>query len=167
MALTNTLAPAMSFSLIDNNRNPSSVGLYLPVATPMADSVTFATATRAPLLALTNAQLRGASYAYTLAEDAPVTPIPPESEVERKLVLVFEVAGGRGVVTQEIPSPVFSIETANTDEVDINNALVAAYAAQIVNGPIGANNGAVNQYGLQITALRRAYISHRKRSSKR
>lgn len=166
MALVNTLSPSLSFSLVDNNRNPATVGLYLPIGTPLADAATFATATRAPLLALTNAQLRGANLGYTFAEDAPVV-APPESEVERKLVLVFEVAGGRGVVTQEIPSPVFSIETANTDEVDIANALVAAYAAQIVNGPIGANNGAVNQYGLQITALRRAYISHRYRSTRR
>jgi hypothetical protein len=166
MALTNTLAPTLSFSLQDNNRNPASIGLHLPVGTTLADSLTFATATRAPLLALTNARLHGANLGYTFAEDAPVVAVP-ESEVERKLVLVFEVAGGRGVVTQEIPSPVFSIETANTDEIDITNALVAAYAAQIVNGPIGANNGAVNQYGLQITALRRAYVSHRYRSPRR
>jgi len=165
MALTNTLAPGLSFSLVDNNRQPSSIGLYLPVGTPLADGATFATATRGPLLALTNARLKGANLGYTFAEDAPVV-APPESEVERKLVLVFEVEGGRGVVVQEVPSPVFSIETANTNEVDIANALVAAYAAQIVSGPIGINNGAVNQYGLQITALRRAYVSHRHRKSR-
>jgi hypothetical protein len=115
------------------------------------------------LLALSNAQLRGATLTYGFSEDAPVTPIPPESEIERKLVLIFDVAGGRGAVVQEIPSPVFTIETANTNEVDITNALVAAYAAQVVNGPIGVGNGAVNQYGMQITALRRAYIAHRRR----
>lgn len=162
MALTNTLAPGLSFSLRDNNRKPSSVGLYLPVGTGSADGATFATATRGPLLALTNARLLGANLGYTFAEDAPAV-APPESEVERKLVMVFEVDGGRGVVTQEIPSPVFSIESPNTNEVDITNALIAAYAAQIVSGPIGANNGAVNQYGLQITALRRAFIAHRYR----
>lgn len=162
MALVNTLAPGMSFSLLDNNRQPSTVGLYLPVGATVAEASTFASATRGPLLALTNAQLRGANLGYTFTEDAPVV-APPESEVERKLILIFEIEGGRGFVKQEIPSPVFSIETTNTDEVDIENALVAAYADQIVNGAIGLNNGAVNQYGTQITALRRAYISHRYR----
>lgn len=162
MALVNTLAPSLSFSLVDNNRQPATVGLYLPVGSVLADVTTFATAARDDLLALTNAQLRGATVGYTLNEDAPVA-APPESEVERKLVLIFEVDGGRGIVRQEIPSPVFSIETPNTDEVDITNPLIAAYATQIVSGPIGVNNGAVNQYGTQITALRRAFISHRYR----
>jgi hypothetical protein len=140
--------------------------MHLPVATPMAEAVAFATASRGPLLALTSARLNGANISYILAEDAGVI-APPESDVARKLVLVFDVLGGRGVVVQEIPSPVFTIETRNTSEIDIANALVAAYATQIVSGPLGANNGAVNQYGMQITGLRRAFITDRTRSTRR
>lgn len=159
MALTNTLAPQLTFSTQDNNRRPGLTGLYLPVGTTVADATTFATAARGPFLALTQNKLLGVPITYTLREDAPVA-APKSSESERKLVLVFDIDGGRGQVIQYIPSPVFDIETDNTDEVNVADPLVAAYATVIVSGAIGPNNGAVNQYGTQITGLRRAYIAH-------
>lgn len=163
MALVRATQPLpFSWSFVDNNGKPSSAGLYLPSGTVTGGIDTFAAGTRTEIIALTNAQLVGATASYVYVEDAPIV-APAESEVERKLVMSFNTSVRGVYVTLELPSPVFSIETRNTDEVDILNPLVAALGTAIVNGALGPGNGPVTRSGGQITSLRRAYISHRYR----
>lgn len=168
MALINTGSPpTLTLGTVDNNRRPASTGMYLPSGVTLAGAATFAGLVRDPFLALTQNRLLGASLAFPFREDAPIAVIPNSAESERKLVIVFDVDNGRGVVVQEIPSPVFDIETSGTDEVDPSNPLVAAYTDVILNGALGPLNGAVNQYDLQITGVRRAFIRHDRSSGRR
>jgi hypothetical protein len=168
MALINTDTPVqVTLSTVDNNRRNSSTSYYLPTGITQAGVQTSLDLIRGPFLALTQNRLLGASAAYAFREDAPIGVIPASAESERKLVLIFDVDNGRGVVVQEIPSPVFTIETDNTDEVDPADPLVAAYADVIVDGAFGPLNGATNQYSLQITGLRRAFVRHNSSRSRR
>lgn len=163
MALTRGSDPtALSFSFSDNNGLRASAGLYLPAAATVGDIDTFVTATRAPLLALTNARLLGANASFIYVEDV-LGAVPPESEVERKLVLVFRTTNRRQRVKIEVPSPIFALERPGTNQVALDDPLVVAFAAQIIAGAIGPNNGAVTVSGGDITQLESAYIRHRGR----
>lgn len=163
MALDRGSVPIpFSWTVRDNNRKLATSGVLLPPALAGLGVDNWAAGTRAAFLALTNAQLVGASSTLNWTEDAPVA-APPESEVERKLVMVFQSNVRGDFARIEIPSPVFSIETANTDNVDVTNPLVAAFAEAIIDGGVGFENGAVTIRGNQITQIVRAYISHRYR----
>lgn len=162
MALSRGPASALTFTLQDNNAQKSGFSLWLPAAAGDLAATTYAGIVRGPLLNLTDASLLRASMSIPFLEDAPAV-APATSEVERKLVLIFNVFGGVGYVKMEIPSPVFGIESPNTNEVDPGNALVAAFVDAVVDGAIGTENGATNQYGSQITGLNRAYVRHRDR----
>lgn len=152
-----------NFSFIDNNDNVAGTGLWLPAALSFTDVESRYSALATVLTPLSNAKLVSASYAR-IARNVPAAADPvPESEVERKLELVFGTANPRVTFTQEIPSPVFSLETRGTDVVDPANALLAAYVDEVLNGAIGPNNGAVTYFGTQLTTLLSARIVHRPR----
>lgn len=167
MALERDASPVpFSWLFRDNNYKDASVGLYLPAGIVTGGIDTWAAGTRAELLALTNARLIGANASYVYNETVE-TVAPPEAEVERKLVLVFGTAL-RGVnVSMEIPSPVFGLESPNTDEVSIDNPLVSAFAAAVINGALGPGNGPVSRTGIPIESIERAYFSHRYRKPRR
>lgn len=154
---------SLSFTFIDNNSSRATTSLYLPVGTTI-DGINDAVALfRDPLVALTNARLVGASATITYTEDAPV-PATPESEVERKLVLIFNTTSRRQKVRVEVPSPVFDIETLGTNAVNVAEPRVLALVQAITQGAIGPNNGARSIANLDITSLSRAYIAHRSRT---
>lgn len=152
--------PNLTLSTVDNNRRPGLTSMFLPSGTDETNALGFLNLIRDEYLALTQNRLLRANVTYGFRENAPLAVIPKSSESERKLVLIFDVDNGRGIVTQEIPSVVFEVEADNTDEVDPAQPLVAAYANLIIQGAVGAENGVVNQYGLQITGLRRAFVQH-------
>lgn len=163
MALTRGTDPtALSFAFTDNNGLRASAGFYLPATADVAAIDTFVTATRAPLLALTNARLEGANASFIYVEDAAGS-LPPESEVERKLVLVFRTTNRRQRVKIEVPSPIFALERPGTNQVALDDPLIVAFAQQIIAGAIGPANGAVTVSGGDIIDLESAYIRHRGR----
>lgn len=164
MALAlNSIVPAV-FGFIDNNRKQSTTGLYLPSGQTLAYYDGYVQALAAALDALSNAGVQVASYNRGYF-DALIDPtvLPPESEVERKLVLLFGTDNRYVSVKMEVPSPVFTLEADNTDEVNPADPAVAALADLVINGGVGFENGAVAAAGSQITTLQRAYISHRYR----
>ena len=163
MALTLGNDPfAASFTFQDNNGNVSQTGLYLPNSLSIAEVQSGVTLLRGPLLALTNATLLGANTTVAFLEDAPVA-APPESEVERKLVMVFRTTNRRQRARIEVPSPIFGLEQPGTDQVALDNPLVAAFATAVISGAFGAENGARTISGGDIVSLERAYIAHRTR----
>lgn len=163
MALVGTTDPvSVSFSFADNNGNKSQTGLYLPAGITRDALETGVNALRDVLLPVTNATLLGASAGLVFTEDAPVV-APPESEVERKLVLIFRTSNTRQRVRVEVPSPVFGLEQPGTDAVSLTNPLVAALGTYIINGAFGPFNGAQSISGGDIISLERAYIAHRSR----
>lgn len=163
MALTLGNDPfAVSFSFEDNNGNRSQAGLYLPNTLSLAEVQGAVTLLRGPLLALTNATLVGANSTIAFLEDAPVA-APPESEVERKLVLVFRTTNRRQRARIEVPSPIFGLEQPGTDQVALDNPLVVAFATAVISGAFGAENGARTISGGDLVSLESAYIAHRNR----
>lgn len=164
MALSSVNQPlGVSISSVDNNRQAASTSLWLPPDSLLADADTWISQAGPLYQALTLNRMTRASLLRRYVESAPLAVITPAAESERKLVLVFDVGAGQGTVVQEVPSPVFDIETDGTDEVDPADPLVAAWVNHVVNGAIGPANGAVNQYNIGITGLVRAYVAHRGR----
>lgn len=161
--VANTVVPA-TWGFVDNNNKVSTTSLYLPPSLTLAATDGYVTDLGTAMDALSNAGLNIASWSRGFFDDlVTAQTAPPESEVERKLVLVFGTANRYVDVTIEIPSPVFTIETTGTDEVPVTNPLVAALADLIINGPVGVENGAIAASGLPIISIRRAYIRHRSR----
>lgn len=163
MALEQGTDPiAVSLALRDNNANIAQMGFYTPNALTIAQIIARANAVRDAVVPLSNASLYGGSITIPLVETAP-TAATPESEVERKLILVSRTASARQKPRFEIPSPVFSIEQVNTDEVSLANTLVAALTGVLDAGLLGPGNGAVAVSGLDIIGFARAYVAHRYR----
>lgn len=167
MALVSASDPiSVSFSFADNNGNTSQTGLYLPAALTRAELDGALTLLRGPILDVTNATLVGANANVVYVENAPVV-APPESEVERKLVLIFRTTNRRQRARVEIPSPIFGLEEPGTDEVSLTNPLIAALGAAIISGAFGAENGARNIAGFDLVSMEKAYIAHRSRPNNR
>lgn len=149
----------VSMTLVDNNANDAQFSFFTPNALTLAQIVTRANAVRDALVPLTNASLTGASISIPLVEDAPVAAVP-ESEVERKLILIGRTASKRQKPRYFVPSPVFSIEQVNTDEVSLQNALVLALVNVLSTGILGPGNGAVAVSGIDLLGFTRAYVKH-------
>lgn len=163
MALVADPVLDVNFFFRDNNRKGASTGLFLPAGLTLANAEARTGLLRDALVPLTNAQLTSANIRLFLSESTATGAPPPESEVERKLVLTFATSNRRVKFTQEIPSPVFSLEQPNTDEVLITNPLLAAYVNAVTNGAFTPGNGASTAQGLDIVGLERAVIVHRTR----
>lgn len=160
MALEQGTDPiAVSLTLVDNNANTAQFGFFTPNALTLAQIVTRANAVRDALVPLTNASVTGASISIPLVETVPAVPLA-ESEVERKLILIGRTSSKRQKPRFFVPSPVFSIEQVNTDEVSLENALVEALVNVLGTGVLGPGNGAVAVSGLDILGFTRAYVKH-------
>lgn len=164
MALALGTNSQLNFTFKDNNRNIANTGLYLATAgastlTTIADDMNVI---RDALVPLSSAQLLQGSAFTLLDEQADELAPAPESDVRRKLVLVFRTTNRYSQVRMEIPSPVFTIETDNTNEVDPADPLVAALVTAIANA-LGTGSFQ-SPTGYAITALERAYIDVRQRS---
>lgn len=161
MALVNTLPFLVTFRFVDNNLKASNVSFNLAATVDtVAEVITAANALRDVIIPVVNARLEGASATVLLTENDPLTPIPAESEVERKLVIDMQGANRRARASFLIPSPVFTVEQNGTDVVAPSaaiTALVEAIAAQ-----------AVTTHGAALVELAGPiYIDHRNRERSR
>lgn len=163
MALVADPVLDINFFFRDNNRKGASTGLFLPAGITLVNAESRMGQLRDALVPLTNAQLVSGNIRVFLSESTATGTPPPESEVERKLLLTFATTNRRVKFTQEIPSPVFALEQANTDVVALDNPLLAAYASAVTNGVFTPGNGSSTAQGLDITGLESAIIVHRQR----
>lgn len=160
MALVQGTDPiAASLTFRDNNANTAQMGFYLPNALTLITMIERLNDIRDAAAPLSNASLIGGSITIPLTEDA-IVAATPESEVERKLVLIGATSSKRQKPRFFLPSPVFSIEQVNTDEVSLVNPLVDALATVLEAGALLPGNGAVSINGLDILSFTRAYIAH-------
>lgn len=163
MALVATgLQPQFSMSFQDNNGNTSSMSFSFATATnTLALALTAGNALRDAVANLTNARILGGTVSFPLVEDAPTAWVP-ESEVERKLYVPFVGPNGRVVYSSEVPSPLFGLETAGTDIIDVANAAIAAYLVAVTT------NARSNRGEALTSPLAGAmYIAHRGRGRRR
>lgn len=156
---------SLSYQMSDNNGNKGGTGVNLPNGIGADDALTFATNLETALAALSNARIDAASVSLPFTQPATYTFVaPPESEIERKLLVTFSDATGRFKSVMSIPSPVFTLESAGTDIVPITNALIQDLATAVLTGPLGPGNGAVTAQGVDLTRILSAVIVHRARS---
>lgn len=158
MALVRTLPGVLTFTLVDNNAKRSTVGFNVSAdVDTIAEVLTAANALRDGIVGVTNARLESARFSFELDEDAPLAVIPPEAEVERKLIISLRGANKRQRADYEIPSPVAAIEQDNTDAVSGANGLVAALITAITT------NATTNRGEALTTVAGPLYIDHRNR----
>lgn len=156
----------VSFIFRDNNDNFATVSAQLPATLTAAQVETFAAGLSIELQARSSAALASWNMFKVFANDAPPTPAA-ESEVERKLVLMWSSADGRDLAKMEIPSPVFTLEVDGTDVIPTSAAGLAPLVAIMTNGGAGGGNGPVTSSRTDITKLKNAAISHRYRTPKK
>jgi hypothetical protein len=157
---------AVNYSFVDNNDKSASVSINLPGDLLFADAQTRAEAIGVSLDAISNAALASYTLFRSVRETDPLAP-PPESEVERKLSLVLSTTYPTTKISMQVPSPVFTLETDNTDVVNPGDAQLAGLITALVTGGIGPGNGATSYRGDDATGLELAQIIHRYRRPKK
>ena len=155
---------ALTFTLRDNNRDTAPVSVRLKPTDTLAEAEAMAAALAAELINLSNAAVITYSLTRVYKNDTIVAP-PPESEVARKLVLMWSDADESQRSRMEIPSPKFAVEVDGTNVVPTNSAALAALVTVVTNGPAGSGNGPITNAGTDITKLLSAGIGHRQQSS--
>lgn len=166
MALVPRTIWSVTYTFRDNNGKTASTSVDLPGTIAYADAANQAVELGSRLQAVSDAALTGVYISSFFYEDAPATP-PASSEVERKLRIPLGTADRPAAGFIEVPSPLFTLEIAGTDIVDQTNAALVALKDYLVNGPVGADNGAVNGWGVAYTRSGDAEIVHRTRPAKR
>lgn len=163
-----TLPLNLTFTLSDNNGNRGFVSFNLPNDLTVAEAETYVADLEAGLAAVSDARIERAQVTVVFTQpDTYVYEAPDSSEVERKLVLVFNDATGFYDFRAEVPSPKFTLETDGTDDIDIADPNVQLLAASVISGPLGPGNGAITFAGRDIVRIEKAYVSHRTRRRKR
>lgn len=152
----------IGFYFRDNNGKTSSTSLSLTGSVLFVEAQAAAAALADALQAVSNARLEDYSIGRTWTNDD-TSPIPPESEVERKLRIPFGTAEFADITSLEIPSPVFGIETPGTDVVNPANPLVAAVIDAVLNGAPGTDNGFTTYYSDDLTRVGTPFVMHRNR----
>lgn len=163
MALALTGGNLVSFSFRDNNRNLGTTGLYRVTDgnSTISEILDDANVVRDALVPLSTAMLVSGASNVVFDEQADEAAPPAESDVRRKLILVFDTTNYYSKVRVEIPSPVFTLETDGTNRVNPADPLVAAFVAAVAN--VLGTGGFVSPTGFPITRLREAYIDVRQR----
>ena len=166
MALVLDEVWGVNYSFVDNNDKSATVSISLPGTLAFADAQTAAAAIGTALDTISNATLVRYTFLRSYVETAPAAP-PAESEVERKLSLVLASSYPTTKVSLQIPSPVFTLETDNTDIVDPGDAQLAGLISALITGGVGPGNGITTYRGDDVTGLETAQIIHRYRRPKK
>lgn len=166
--LSTTLPQLVTFTLLDNNGNRGYVSFNIPAGLTLAQIVDTVKGLEVGIAAISDARIERASVELEFTQPAAYTyAAPPSSEVERKLAFTFVDATGRYKFTPEVPSPVFTLETNGTDVVNLLDLNVITFTNAVLNGPLGAGNGAVSYGGSDLTRVLKAYVMHRNRKRSR
>lgn len=153
MALLPGLTWDVSISFKDKDNNLSGFGFYLPAALSADDAIAAATFIAQQADPLSNGVLVALSASKVLFDNVAFTsPAPVESDVERKGVFQFQTAT-RGVKTKvEIPSLDNQFVAAGSNVLKMDNALVLAFQAAMLNTGLGAANSPITVAGLDLVS---------------
>lgn len=159
MALT--LAPAydVSVTLVDRDRNTSTMTLHVDAAGDIADIETAITGTIIPAIAgVSDALVKSWSITRKAVDDTAASDAPETSDVERKGVFSFRGDNGQPYVIS-VPSFLNTKVIDRTNLINIADTQVAAFIAAIVTGGTGA--GPTTYLGSDIVILDHARKMHR------
>jgi len=153
------LKPTLSieFSFRDNDGARSTTEILLPGSVSAAAAITFATALRPLLSALSDAVLVGMNLIIGYQESS--IPSIPSSDVENKGVLLFNAANGiKSSIS--IPSILESVLQSNNRDIDQSNSDVDAFITAMTAGLSGTQP--VNASGADLVSTKDAYKQNRR-----
>jgi len=147
----------ITFTFRDDDGKESTTEILLPGATTAANAITFSTAVRALLAAVSDATLIGMNILLGYYENAIGT--IASSDVENKGVLLFNSANGLKS-SLAIPSVLESVLQGNNQDIDLANADVSDLVDAMTLGlsSIQPCNGS----GSDLVGVRDAYKQNRR-----
>lgn len=148
-----------SYTFRDNNGKESTSQLQIQSTAAPAAAIANAAQIATGLQALSNATLVRYSVSRVFEETEPASPVA-ESEVERKLVMVYK-ANNRQTVIVTVPSPIFGLELPGTNVINYSNATFSVVNGFLLNGVDGVPF--VSNANSPISSFQQAYIVHRYR----
>lgn len=160
MALTTDLTMGLTLTMMDRDRNVSTVGLYINNGGLLAVIETAITATIIPAIeALSDA----ACIAWTLTtgarDHAPALP-NESSDVERKGVFSFRAENGASYVVA-VPSIRNTLVIDRTNQIDMANTIVTSFLSMVLDGSILGIAHPVTYLGSDIVSVEKAVKKHR------
>lgn len=149
MAIVSGPVATVTFNLIDETGSRSSLQLFAPFATTVADLVTALNAIRADIVACSGCAVEGWSISFAAAENTLLTP-NAGSRVERKGVIIMNTAVATKYSRISLPGILPSL-LVDGGRIDEDAAAMATFLGNLVSGPWTDSNGNA------ITGLRSAY----------
>lgn len=161
MAIVSVGTKAINYTFEDRDGNTATLTLYAPADVITEDVETWATTTGAALVqALSDSQIRSVTIVQSYEEDTIVQPVEA-SDVERKGVWDFKVAGG-GHSTFRVPSIKNTLVIDGTKFINRADAAVVAFEAAVIDTGLFDLYGLGNFRGDKLTALNNIpFKSHR------
>lgn len=157
MAFVARPAISITYTFRDNDGKQSTVEVQIAGATAPAAAVTFASALRAVLTALSDATLVSQNVIIGSYEDA--VGAVPRSDVEDKgLFNFFTASGQRSSIA--IPSVQEAVLQANNQDIDGTNAAVAAFVNAMTLGLGGTQPAGAG--GADLTGVASSYKQNRR-----
>lgn len=152
---------AINYTFYDRDNNSATLTLYAPADVITEDVEAWAIGTGAALAqAMSDAQIRQVTIVQTYEESTIVQPVEA-SDVERKAVFDFKVAGG-GHSTFRIPSIKNTLVVDGTKYINRADAAVVAFEAAVIDTGLFDLYGLGNFRGDKLTALNNVpFKSHR------
>lgn len=159
MALVENPGYDLSFTLQDLDLNKRGFTIRLPDGIVVDDVVAALSGTFQTLLAgISDAVLVGYSLSKSAYDPAAVD-APESSDVERKGSFVFRATNNQ-LGKMEVPSIKNTLVINKTNQIDTDNAAVAAFVDFILNGLVGLGQPVTNT-GASYTSLVSAEKIHR------
>lgn len=128
----------VTVSLVDRDRNVSTITTHIPTASDIADIEAAITSTLIPALTgISDALVKSWSITRSAVDDTAASDAPETSDVERKGVFSFRADDGSAYVIN-VPSIKNTVVIDRTNLINIADTGVAAFIAAIVTGGTGA-----------------------------
>lgn len=128
----------VTVSLVDRDRNVSTITTHIPSAMDIADIQTAIASTLIPgILGISDALVKSWSITRSAVDDTAASDAPETSDVERKGVFSFRADDGSAYVIN-VPSIKNTVVIDRTNLINIGDTAVAAFIAAIVTGGTGA-----------------------------
>jgi len=160
MALVQQPTYNVTLSLVDRDRNVSSMSVHIPTSSLIGAVETWVTGTLIPAVqGISNAVVKAWTINSSAVDDAAVALAPEAADVERKGVFSFRAADGSAYVLS-VPSILNTVVVDETNIIDKADAAVIAFRDAILNTSAGLITPS-SYLGSNIVMLDKAVKTHR------
>lgn len=128
----------VTLSLVDRDRNVSSMTLHVPTSYDIGNIEAAVVTTLIPAVqGISSAIVKSWSVSHSAVDDAAASDAPEESDVERKGVFSFRADDG-SAYTVSVPSLKNTVVIDRTNLINTGDALVLAFMAAMITGGVDA-----------------------------